>query len=57
MDVCVFWGLGWGVEGGDQVSMVSVSWYLMLFLLIYLLFHYFIVYLFVLGKRSIYNKI
>ena len=42
---------------GEQVSMVLVSWELMLFLFIYLLFHYFIIYLFILGKRSIYNEI
>ena len=42
---------------GEQVSIVLVSWELMLFLFIYLLFRRFIVYLFILGKRSIYNKI
>ena len=47
--------------GGEQVSMVLVSWesmlFLFIYLFIYLLFHYFIIYLFILGKRSIYNKI
>ena len=42
----VFWGR-------EQVSMVLVPWELMLFLFIY----YFIIYLFILGKKSIYNKI
>ena len=40
---------------GEQASMVLVSWELMLFLFTYL-FHYFIIYLFILGKKSIYNK-
>ena len=39
--------------GGEQVSMVLVPWELMLFLFIY----YFIIYLFILGKKSIYNEI
>ena len=49
--------LGWVrvLGSGEQASMVSVTWELMLFLFIYL-FHYFIIYLFILGKKSIYNK-
>ena len=54
--VFVFFWMGSGVSG-EQVSIVLVSWELMLFLFIYLLFRCFIVYLFILGKRSIYNKI
>ena len=42
---------------GEQVSIVLVSWELMLSLFIYLLFRCFIIYLFILGKWSIYNKI
>ena len=37
--------------GREQVSMVLVPWELMLFLFIY----YFIIYLFILGKKSVYN--
>ena len=45
----VFWEW-WAGEYGFSILGVNA-------ILIYLLFHYFIIYLFILGKKSIYNKI
>ena len=43
--------------GREQVSMVLVPWELMLFLFIYSFTILLFMYLFILGKKPIYNKI
>ena len=43
--------------GREQVSMVLVPWELMLFLFIYYFIILLFINLFILGKKSIYNKI